>query len=122
MSMITVVGNLVADPELKTVAGHKLSKLRIASNERIKDSNGQWKDGDTTYIDVACWRRLAEGSESLKKGQKVIVHGKLKGRSFERNDGSKGYAYEIEATDIGASIMAKNVSANVEPDLDNPWG
>jgi single-strand DNA-binding protein len=121
MSMITVVGNLVADPELKTVAGHKLSKLRIASNERIKDSNGQWKDGDTTYIDVACWRRLAEGSEVLKKGQKVIVHGKLKGRSFERNDGSKGYAYEIEATDVGTSIMAKTAPANVEPDLDNPW-
>jgi len=119
--MITVVGNLVADPELKTVAGHKLSKLRIASNERIKDSSGQWKDGDTTYIDVACWRRLAEGSEALKKGQKVIVHGKLKGRSFERNDGSKGYAYEIEATDVGASIMAKTAPANVEPDLDNPW-
>ena len=121
MSMITVVGNLVADPDLKTVSGHKLAKLRVASNERIKDGNGQWRDGDTTYIDIACWRRLAEGSESLKKGQKVIVYGKLKGRSFERNDGSKGYAYEIEATDIGASIAVKPAPTNVEPDLDNPW-
>ena len=120
MSMITVVGNLVADPELKTVAGHKLSKLRIASNERIKDNNGQWRDGDTTYIDIACWRRLAEGSESLRKGQKVIVYGKLKGRSFERNDGTKGYAYEIEASEVGASVAVRS-SSKVEPDLDNPW-
>ena len=119
--MITVVGNLVADPELKTVSGHKLSKLRIASNERIKDSSGQWRDGDTTYIDIACWRRLAEGSESLKKGQKVIVYGKLKGRSFERSDGSKGYGYEIEATDIGESIMMRKTDSNIQPDSGNPW-
>jgi single-strand DNA-binding protein len=118
--MITVVGNLVADPETRIVSGHKLAKLRIASNERIKDNNGQWRDGDTTYIDIACWRRLAEGSESLRKGQKVIVYGKLKGRSFERNDGTKGYAYEIEASEVGASVAVRS-SSKVEPDLDNPW-
>ena len=120
MSMITVVGNLVADPETRIVSGHKLAKLRIASNERIKDNNGQWRDGDTTYIDIACWRRLAEGSESLRKGQKIIVYGKLKGRSFERNDGTKGYAYEIEASEVGASVAVRS-SSKVEPDLDNPW-
>lgn len=128
MSMITVIGNLVADPEIKTAAGHKLAKLRIASNERIKDANGEWKDSDTTYIDVTCWRRLAEGSESLKKGQRVIVNGKLKGRSFVRKDGTSGYGYEIEATEIGASIIPKGGDApqsiskkEVAPDLDNPW-
>ena len=120
MSTITVIGNLVADPENKTAAGHKLARLRIASNERIKDTDGQWKDGDTTYIDVACWRRLAEGASSLKKGQRVIVHGKLKGRSFVRKDGTNGYAYEIEATEIGASIVNKGKSDPL-PDLDNPW-
>jgi single-strand DNA-binding protein len=120
MSTITVIGNLVADPENKTAAGHKLARLRIASNERIKDTDGQWKDGDTTYIDVACWRRLAEGASSLKKGQRVIVHGKLKGRSFVRKDGTNGYAYEIEATEIGASIVNKG-KADPLPDLDNPW-
>lgn len=119
--MITVIGNLVADPEQRTAAGHKLARLRIASNERIKDTNGDWKDGDTTYVDVACWRRLAEGASSLKKGQRVIVHGKLKGRSFTRNDGTNGYAYEIEATDIGTSIMAKGKVENIMPDLENPW-
>jgi single-strand DNA-binding protein len=127
--MITVIGNLVADPETKDAAGHKLAKLRLASNERIKDSNGEWKDSDTTYIDVTCWRKLAEGSSSLKKGQRVIVHGKLKGRSFQRKDGTNGYAYEIEATDIGSSVMSRGtesasstVKAQPVPDPDNPWG
>lgn len=120
MSTITVIGNLVADPEHKTAAGHKLARLRVATNERIKDSSGEWKDGDTTYVDVACWRRVAEGTSSLKKGQRVIVYGKLKGRSFVRNDGTNGYAYEIEAIDIGSSVMSKQKEAPL-PDLDNPW-
>ena len=129
MSMITIIGNLVADPETKDAGGHKLAKLRLASNERIKDANGEWKDSDTTYIDVTCWRKLAEGSTLLKKGQRVIVHGKLKGRSFQRKDGTNGYAYEIEATDVGPSIISRgsdSVSstpkAEVIPDIDNPWG
>lgn len=127
MSMITVVGNLVADPESRSAGGHNLASLRIASNERVKDASGEWKDGDTTYIDVTCWRKLAEGASSLKKGQRVVVYGKLKGRSFQRKDGTNGYAYEIEASDIGASIMPRGSSQQssarqVEPDLDNPWG
>lgn len=127
MSMITVIGNLVADPEYKNAAGHSLANLRIASNERVKDSSGNWKDGDTTYIDVTCWRKLAEGASSLKKGQRVVVYGKLKGRSFQRKDGTNGYAYEIEATDIGQSIMSKSSGqasgqVKIEPDLENPWG
>lgn len=91
MSMITVIGNLVADPEAKVAAGHNLVNLRVASNERVKDSSGNWKDGDTTYIDVTCWRKLADGASSLKKGQRVVVYGKLKGRSFQRKDGTNGY-------------------------------
>jgi single-strand DNA-binding protein len=121
--MITVVGNLVAEPETRTAAGHKLAKLRIASNDRIKDANGEWKDGDTTFIDVTCWRRLAEGTQGLKKGQRVIIYGKLKGRSFVRKDGTNGYGYEIEATDIGASVISNGSNKSVvSPDLDNPWG
>jgi single-strand DNA-binding protein len=128
--MITVIGNLVADPEPRNAGGHKLTKLRIASNERVRDASGEWKDGDTTYVDVTCWRRLAEGSMSLRKGQRIVVHGKLKGRSFVRKDGTNGYGYEIEATDIGASIMGSAKSqesapiekSNIAPDLENPWG
>lgn len=124
MSMITVIGNLVADPESKVAAGHNIARLRVATNERVKDSDGSWRDGDTTYIDITCWRKLADGVTGLKKGQRVVVYGKLKGRSFQRKDGTNGYAYEIEATDVGASVMARGTSQQreVEPDLDNPWG
>lgn len=128
MSMITVIGNLVFEPESRQAAGHALTKLRVASNDRIKDASGEWKDSDTTYVDVSCWRRLAEGAATLKKGQRVVVYGKLKGRSFQRQDGTSGYAYEIEATEIGASIMPKGgdapapVAKKIEPDLDAPWG
>lgn len=123
--MITVIGNLVSDPDVRTVSGHRLAKLRVASNERIKDANGEWRDGDTTYIDVSCWRRLADGSQNLKRGQRVIIHGKLKGRSFLRKDGTNGYGYEIEATDIGTSIMTVGGAQSKDsilPDLDSPWG
>lgn len=125
--MITVVGNLVADAEARVAGGHNLTRLRVASNDRIKDASGEWKDSDTTYIDVTCWRRLAEGAAGLKRGQRVVVQGKLKGRSYQTQDGRNGYAYEIEANDIGISIMPKGSSEpkaikEVKPDLDNPWG
>lgn len=125
--MITVIGNLVADAEPRVASGYNLTRLRVASNERIKDANGEWKDGDTTYIDVTCWRKLAEGAAQLKRGQRVVVQGKLKGRSYQTNDGRNAYGYEIEATDIGLSVMPRGSSEakttkDVKPDLDNPWG
>lgn len=122
MSMITVVGNLVRDPEIKDVRGGSLAKLRIATNDRKRDSSGQWVDGDTTFIDVSCWRKLAEATTSLKKGQKIIVYGKLKGREYDKKDGTKAYAYEIEASDLGTHIFSGVSSGKVtEPDLDSPW-
>ena len=120
MSMITVIGNLVADPEQKDVKGKQLARLRIATNDRKKTPEGDWVDGETTYIDVSCWRKLAQATSALKKGQKVIVYGKLKGREFTRKDGTKGYGYEIEATDLGTHLFSKSMTAT-EPDLDNPW-
>lgn len=104
-TQITVVGNLVRDPELKEFGGGKLAKLRVASTERVQDAAGSWKDGETAFYDVVCWRSLAENvSKSLTKGSKVIVHGKLKYREFDRKDGTKGNAFEIDATDIGQSL------------------
>jgi single-strand DNA-binding protein len=108
-TLITVVGNLVKDPEVKDLgSGKVLAKLRIASTERFQDSDGSWKDGDTAFYDVVCWRTLAENvSNSLSKGNKVIVHGKLKYREFLRKDGTKGNAFEIDATDVGQSMSIK---------------
>jgi len=132
-TLITVVGNLVKDPEVKDLgAGKVLAKLRVASTERFQDADGSWKDGDTAFYDVVCWRTLAENvAASLSKGNKVIVHGKLKYREFQRKDGTKGNAFEIDATDVGQSMSIKTgsfskstnvanatVSVSEEPD---PW-
>lgn len=104
--MITVSGNLGADPELKfTANGTAMVKLRLAVTDRVKQADGSWADGDTMWLDVIGWRQLAENAaESLVKGSRVIVTGKLKSRSYEKADGTKGISYEITADDIGPSL------------------
>ena len=109
---ITFVGNLTRDPELKfTQSGSALLKLSVACNDRTKDSDGTWKDGDTTYLDVTAWRTLAENAaESLTKGDTVIVVGRFKSRSYEAADGTKRTAYDVDAQHIGPDLtraMAK---------------
>ena len=118
---ITVVGNLVKDPEKKDLgSGKVLAKLRVASTERFQDSDGTWKDGDTAFYDVVCWRTLAENvSSNLSKGNKVIVHGKLKYREFDRKDGTKGNAFEIDATDVGQSLSIKSGTFNKTSNVSN---
>jgi single-strand DNA-binding protein len=117
-TLVTVVGNLVKDPELKNLDnGNKLAKIRVASTERVQDGNGGFKDGDTAYYDIACWRTLADNvSNSLQKGNKVIVHGKLKYREFTRKDGTKGNSFEIDATEVGQAMSIKSKSGDA-----NPW-
>lgn len=118
---ITVIGNLVKDPEKKDLgSGKVLAKLRVASTERFQDSDGTWKDGDTAFYDVVCWRTLAENvSSNLSKGNKVIVHGKLKYREFDRKDGTKGNAFEIDATDVGQSLSIKSGTFNKTSNVSN---
>lgn len=110
---ITVVGNLVRDPESRGNDG-SITKMRIASTERVNDGK-EWKDGDTAYFDVACFKTLGENVlSSLKKGDKVLVHGKLKYREFERKTGEKGHDYEILASDVGLSLSKKKRNSTVE--------
>jgi single-strand DNA-binding protein len=118
---ITVIGNLVKDPEKKDLgSGKVLAKLRVASTERFQDSDGTWKDGDTAFYDVVCWRTLAENvSSNLSKGNKVIIHGKLKYREFDRKDGTKGNAFEIDATEIGQSLSIKSGTFNKTSNVSN---
>jgi single-strand DNA-binding protein len=118
---ITVIGNLVKDPEKKDLgSGKVLAKLRLASTERFQDSDGTWKDGDTAFYDVVCWRTLAENvSSNLSKGNKVIVHGKLKYREFDRKDGTRGNAFEIDATDVGQSLSIKSGTFNKTSNVSN---
>jgi single-strand DNA-binding protein len=109
--VITAVGNLVKDPEVKTFEKGALTKLRIACTDRMSDGNGGWKDGDTNFYDVAVWKSLGEyAASTLKKGDKVIVQGKLKYREFKKNDGSNGHAYEIDATDLGVYLTKKTAN------------
>jgi single-strand DNA-binding protein len=106
-TVITVVGNLVDDPELRfTPSGAAVAKFRVASTPRTFDrQTNEWKDGEALFLRCAAWRQMAENvAESLQKGQRVIVTGSLKIRNFERQDGSKGTSVEMNVDEVGPSL------------------
>jgi single-strand DNA-binding protein len=106
---ITLAGNLVADPELRyTATGVPVTNFRVASTARFKDAEG-WKDGDTLFLTVNAWRDLAEHvAESVTKGTKGTVTGRLRQRSYER-EGQQVTVTEIEAADVGVSLQRATV-------------
>ena len=111
---ITVVGNLVADPELRfTPSGQPVATFRIASTPRIRDNaTNEWKDGDSLFLTCNVWRQAAENvAESLQRGMRVIVTGRLKQRNYETKEGEKRTVYEVEVDDVGPSL--RNASAKV---------
>ena len=111
---ITVVGNLVADPELRfTPAGQPVATFRVASTPRMRDAaSGEWKDGDSLFLTCNVWRQAAENvAESLQRGMRVIVTGRLKQRNYETKEGEKRTVYEVEVDDVGPSL--RNASAKV---------
>jgi single-strand DNA-binding protein len=111
---ITVVGNLVADPELRfTPAGQPVATFRIASTPRMRDAaSGEWRDGDSLFLTCNVWRQAAENvAESLQRGMRVIVTGRLKQRNYETKEGETRTVYEIEVDDVGPSL--RNASAKV---------
>jgi single-strand DNA-binding protein len=111
---VTITGNLVEDPELRfTPSGQPVAKFRIASTPRFYDKqSGQWKDGDTLFLTVNVWRQAAENvAESLTRGSRAIVQGRLRQRSYETKEGEKRTVYELEADEVGASL--RNASAKV---------
>ena len=113
-TQITIVGNLVADPELRyTPAGQPVANFRIASTPRFHDkASGEWKDGDSLFLACNVWRQMAENCvESLQKGMRVIVTGRLRQRSYETKEGEKRTVYEVEVDDVGPSL--RNASAKV---------
>jgi single-strand DNA-binding protein len=104
---ITLVGNLTADPELRfTPSGAAVAKFTIASTPRFFDKTAnEWKDGDTLFLPCNVWRQSAENAaESLTKGMRVIVTGRLKQRSYETKEGEKRTVYEVEVDDFGPSL------------------
>jgi single-strand DNA-binding protein len=104
---ITVVGNLTDDPELRfTPSGAAVAKFRIASTPRYLDKqSGEWKDGDPLFLPCNIWRDAAENvAETLKRGARVIVTGRLRMRSYETKEGEKRTVYELEVDEIGPSL------------------
>ena len=113
-TQITIAGNLVDDPELRfTPAGQPVARFRVASTPRFRDNNsGEWKDGDSLFLTCNVWRQAAENvAESLTRGMRVIVSGRLRQRSYETKEGEKRTVYEVEVDDVGPSL--RNASAKV---------
>ena len=106
-TVITVVGNLTDDPELRfTPSGAAVAKFRIASTPRTLDrQSGEWKDGEPLFLACNIWRDAAEHvAESLQRGARVIVQGRLRQRSYETREGEKRTVYELEVDEIGPSL------------------
>ena len=106
-TVITVVGNLVDDPELRfTPSGAAVANFRIASTPRTFDrQTNEWKDGDALFLSCSIWRQAAENvAESLQKGMRVVVQGRLKSRQYETREGEKRTVMEIDVDEIGPSL------------------
>ncbi len=113
-TQITVVGNLVSDPELRyTPTGVAVANFRVASTPRTFDRQAnEWKDGDSLFLTCNVWRQAAENvAESLQRGMRVIVMGRLHQRSYETREGEKRTVFEVEVDDVGPSM--RNASAKV---------
>jgi single-strand DNA-binding protein len=104
---ITVIGNLTDDPELRfTPSGAAVAKFRVASTPRFLDKQtNEWKDGEPLFLSCNIWRQAAENvAESLQRGARVIVTGRLRQRSYETREGEKRTVYELEVDEIGPSL------------------
>jgi single-strand DNA-binding protein len=111
---ITIIGNLVGDPELRyTPTGQAVATFRVASTPRYMDrQTNEWKDGDSLFLSCNVWRQAAENvAESLQRGMRVIVSGRLRQRSYETKEGEKRTVYEVEVDEVGPSL--RNASAKV---------
>ena len=106
-TIITLVGNLVDDPSLRFAqSGAAVANFTIASTPRAFDKqSNEWKDGDTMFLNCSVWRQAAENvSESLTKGMRVIVQGRLKSRSYDDREGNKRTAFEVDVEEVGPSL------------------
>lgn len=138
-TVITVVGNLTADPELRfTPSGSAVANFTVASTPRYFDrQSGEWKDGEALFLRCSIWRQAAENvAESLTRGARVVVQGRLKQRSFETKEGEKRTVVELDADEIGPSLRYATAKVNKvsrgggsggfagggNAPADDPWG
>jgi single-strand DNA-binding protein len=121
---VELAGNLVADPELRfTPAGHAVCKMRVACNDRRQNPQGEWVDGDTTFLDLTAWKLKAEAcAEQFTKGSKVIVTGRLSQRSYETSAGERRTVYEVVVDEIGSMVTGTRAAPRPAPGaVENPW-
>ncbi len=125
-AQVTIIGNLTKDPDLRfTPGGDAVANFALAVNERVKDGN-DWKDGEPSYYEVKAWRKLGEQvAESLTKGQRVIVTGKMKIEKYESKDGGTRYTTVVTADEIGESIRFRKTGSEPVPRMTtrapDPW-
>jgi single-strand DNA-binding protein len=115
---ITVVGNIVADPELRfTPSGAPVANFRVASTPRRYNSQTQqWEDGEAMFLTCNVWRNAAENvAESLTKGMRVIVHGRLKSRSYQTREGENRTVFEIDVDEVGPSLKYASAQVSRNP-------
>lgn len=115
---ITVVGNIVADPELRfTPAGAAVANFRVASTPRRYNSQtNQWEDGEAMFLTCNVWRQAAENvAETLSKGMRIIVTGRLKQRSFQTREGENRTVFEIDVDEVGPSLRYATAQVNRNP-------
>jgi len=114
-TIITVVGNLTDDPELRfTPSGAAVANFSVASTPRNFDKNtNEWVDGEAMFLRCSIWRQAAENvAESLQRGMRVVVHGRLKARSYETREGEKRTVFEIDVEEIGPSLKFATAKVN----------
>jgi single-strand DNA-binding protein len=114
-TVITVIGNVTDDPELRfTPGGAAVANFTVASTPRTFDrQSNEWKDGDTLFLRCSVWRQAAENvAESLQRGTRVIVSGRLKQRSFETREGEKRTVVELEVDEVGPSLRFATAKVN----------
>ncbi|UUV32103.1 single-stranded DNA-binding protein [Amycolatopsis roodepoortensis] len=124
-TVLTVIGNLTSDPELRfTPSGAAVANFTVASTPRTLDKqSGEWKDGDTLYMRCALWRLAGENAaESLTRGARVIVHGRLKQRSYETKEGEKRTVVELDVDEIGPSLKYATAKVNKVSRSKSPEG
>ncbi|MDQ6875666.1 MAG: single-stranded DNA-binding protein [Actinomycetota bacterium] len=114
-TVITVVGNLTADPELRfTPSGAAVANFTVASTPRTLDKNtNEWKDGEALFLRCSVWRQAAENvAESLQRGMRVVVQGRLKQRSYETKEGEKRTVVELDVDEVGPSLKYATAKVN----------
>jgi single-strand DNA-binding protein len=124
-TVITVVGNLTADPELRfTPSGAAVASFTVASTPRTFDrTSNEWKDGEALFLRCSIWRQAAENvAESLQRGMRVVVSGRLKQRSFETREGEKRTVIELDVDEVGPSLRYATAKVNRTQRGSSPGG